>query len=264
MKRLRRHDYYEVPTFDGQCNISDENNFNLQNRNTKIRHENTLEAAVLDGDTLQAIALRFHCTISDIKRLNKIDRDNEIFARKVIRVPISASSILLDTLPLVHKSGNNSPNNEKEVSINSINKPGLNANQSDFNEKLILASVNNATFVNQKNISHNVSELDNNDREVSASEPLLLGDENEITFPATLKPPRNDFFSWSGSDCDLNWIFLLLFILLICVIVPLIYVVLVAEHPENFHPQHSRFDDDEPKHHISNSVQLMNGTHPVS
>lgn len=49
------------------------------------------------------------CQVSDIKRLNKIERDLEIHARKTIRVPMTRENVLVDHLPGVHSSGQSSP-----------------------------------------------------------------------------------------------------------------------------------------------------------
>lgn len=40
---------------------------------------------------------------------------------------------------------------------------------------------------------------------------------------------------WSGSDCDMSWICLLIFILALCFVIPLVYVVYLAEHPHHNH-----------------------------
>lgn len=81
---------------------------------------------------------------------------------------------------------------------------------------------------------------------IDSDYPLLLAstDSDEGDY-ATLQSgphvirgaPRNDF-SCSGSDCDISWICLLVVILALCFAIPLIYVIYIAEHPEEFshHP----------------------------
>jgi LysM domain len=171
-----------------------------------------------------SIALRFNCTVTDIKRLNKIDKDNEIFAFKVLRVPLTAHNILLDTLPKIHKSGSNSPREKKKVPAS-----GTPPNQEKLEEKLLVASVTNATIQKSPDAVDRVDE--------DASEPLI--DRSRFRgYPRTIRPPRNDFLTFNGSDCELNWIFLLIVILAFCVIVPLIYVFMVYEHPEKFVHKH--------------------------
>lgn len=79
--------------------------------------------------------------IADIKRLNKIDKENEIFARKVIKVPVTAHSIILETLPSVHRSGQNSPKHQPEQNgSTSSNGNGILKSDS-LQEKLLVASV---------------------------------------------------------------------------------------------------------------------------
>lgn len=41
----------------------DQRNIQLQNQQRKLRRENVLEAQIQPGDTLQAIALRYNCTV---------------------------------------------------------------------------------------------------------------------------------------------------------------------------------------------------------
>ena len=41
----------------------EQRNIQLQNQRRRIRQENVLEAQIQPGDTLQAIALRYNCTV---------------------------------------------------------------------------------------------------------------------------------------------------------------------------------------------------------
>lgn len=232
MKRIRspKHDYL---TDD----YSYEDDISLQSRTSRsrIQEQHTLEADVLEGDTLQAISLRFNCTIADIKRLNKIDKEFEIHARKTIRVPLNAFN-LLEQIPEVHKSGSNSP---KTINQQASTSRGL--ENSNLDEKLILASISNATYKNTDTYRDAVRP----ENDLSGFEDSLLINSN----PIPMRRPRNDLFAIDGSDCDLNWICLLVFIIACCIIVPLIYVLWIYEHPE-FHPAHSPYDDpDHSDHH---------------
>ncbi|EAT41007.1 AAEL007321-PA [Aedes aegypti] len=209
--------------------------------------ERWMEAQVLPGDTLQAIALRFNCTIAELKKINKIDKDNEIFARRIIRVPITPHSILLETLPKVHTSGNSSPKNVPSLlqSTTSVLET-----QTNLDEKLIVAAVSSASYKDNK-VNHVVLNTRNvNDHTASddplegsskryadndAKQPLLSGEYDEnLPQPRPVRLPASDF-SCNGSDCDISWICLLVCILALCFAIPLIYVVYVAEHPEKFH-----------------------------
>lgn len=110
------------------------------------RLENTLEVKVQEGDTLQALALRFHCSVADIKRLNKIDRDNEIHARRIIRIPVTVHNVLLgasdgDALPAIHRSGNNSPRHNIDQEP-AIERNPLEDARMMLGERLLVAAVN--------------------------------------------------------------------------------------------------------------------------
>lgn len=194
-----------------------------------------------------AIAIRFNCTIEVIKRLNKIDKSNEIYSRKILKVPINSHSILLDTMPQVHKSGNNSPKSPDRLDSSRPQEPSTSSNgifPADANtleEKLFIASVSSA--------SYQINQNGQREQKIEASptaESLLLGEESSILprQPATMRPLRNDFLSVNGSDCDVHWTCLLFFILALCVIIPLIYVYKVYEHPEEYHHGHIIYDSE--------------------
>lgn len=173
-----------------------------------------------------------------MKRLNKIMSDNEIHAFRVVKVPLTAQNVLLDTLPKVHKSGQNSPKNKEKAATSHDAMPS----QEKLEEKLLVASVSNAVITKPEGSA-----------ELSVEDALS---ENTAFrgYPRTFGAPRSDI-TFNGSDCELNWIVLLICILAVCVIVPLIYVYMVHEHPERFVHEHSKYDDPDiylkQLHHLS-------------
>uniref|UniRef100_A0A1Q3F238 Putative conserved plasma membrane protein n=1 Tax=Culex tarsalis TaxID=7177 RepID=A0A1Q3F238_CULTA len=207
--------------------------------------ERWMEAQILPGDTLQAIALRFNCTIAELKKINKIDKDNEIFARRIIRVPITPHSILLETLPKVHSSGNSSP--KRNVPDAAQTAALVIEKQTNLDEKLIVAAVSTASYRTDPTAASVTATssfsagdgfpVDQSAATAGQTEhaPLLSGEyDDNLPQPRPLKLPSNDF-SCSGSDCDISWICLLVCILALCFAIPLIYVIYVAEHIEKYH-----------------------------
>ncbi|XP_034107862.1 lysM and putative peptidoglycan-binding domain-containing protein 4 [Drosophila albomicans] len=210
------------------------------------RFENTLEVKVQEDDTLQALALRFHCSVADIKRLNKIDRENEIHARRIIRIPVTVHNVLLgshdpDALPAVHRSGNNSPRHilEKELAIE---RNPLEDARLMLDERLLVAAVNAAE--GQPSPRRDVNKFydgsdDNGNREQTLDDSTALLDDMLVDRHAPrLRPipgPSLRAIDWSGSDCDMSWICLLIFILALCFVIPLVYVIYLAEHPHHTH-----------------------------
>jgi len=182
--------------------------------------------------------------------LNKIHQDNEIHAFKTIKVPLSAHNILVDTLPKIHKSGNNSP--KATLSRNDL------PSKERLEEKLLLASVSNAVIKTSDCGDKSGALDDANHLENEMLNEPLLKDTQFRGYPKSIKLPKNDFLTFNGSDCELSWVFLLIAILAFCVIIPLIYVYAVYEHPENFNHSHSKYDD--PDIHFRSHLNVV--THP--
>ncbi|KRF99168.1 uncharacterized protein Dwil_GK17804 [Drosophila willistoni] len=225
--------------------------------NKLARFENTLEVKVQEDDTLQALALRFHCSVADIKRLNKIDRENEIHARRIIRIPVTVHNVLLgngsiltqqDALPAVHRSGNNSPRHNAEPTLQ-IERNPLEDARLMLDERLLVAAVNaSGTVDNQPTTSATSTggatngilgfpddeahtERSANDDNAPLLNEMLMDRHAPLVRP--IPGPSLRAIDWSGSDCDMSWICLLVFILALCVVIPLVYVIYLAEHPHH-------------------------------
>lgn len=50
-----------------------------------------------EGDTLNSIALQYHCTVADIKRANSLLKEQDFFALRSIKIPVKRFSILTET-----------------------------------------------------------------------------------------------------------------------------------------------------------------------
>lgn len=150
-------------------------------------------------------------------------------------MPQTAQNLLLDTLPKVHKSGHNSPNSREKVREATSDAT---SSKEKLEEKLLLASVSNAVITKSEDaVDRPYSET----IEPTAGDTLLERSQFR-GYPRTFGAPRNDYLTFSGSDCELNWVVLLICILALCVIVPLIYVFWIYEHPD-YHSSHSQYDD---------------------
>ncbi|TWW76355.1 lysM and putative peptidoglycan-binding domain-containing protein 4 isoform X1 [Takifugu flavidus] len=56
-----------------------------------------LEREVLDGDTLNKLALQYGCKVADIKRLNNLMQEQDFYALKSVRIPVQKHSFLGET-----------------------------------------------------------------------------------------------------------------------------------------------------------------------
>ncbi|XP_010635484.1 lysM and putative peptidoglycan-binding domain-containing protein 3 [Fukomys damarensis] len=53
---------------------------------------------IQEGDTLNAIALQYCCTVADIKRVNNLISDQDFFALRAIKIPVKKFSSLTESL----------------------------------------------------------------------------------------------------------------------------------------------------------------------
>ncbi|XP_055690870.1 lysM and putative peptidoglycan-binding domain-containing protein 3 [Lutzomyia longipalpis] len=240
MKRTRTRNPQEGPSVDYEPLAR--NSTELPMRRVRSPQVPTIEAQVQENDTLQAIALRFNCQVSELKRLNKIERDNEIFARSVIRVPITPHTVLLETIPGVHKSGTSSPTRAKVVPENLGGR--------DLDEKLIIASVSHSERAPTDSIQNIIlnTKISSNDyrdddlafdplgiEERDLGQPLLSGEIDDAIPQPRIIPIRHRMdMSCNGADCDISWVCLFIFILVLCFAIPIIYIIFKTE-PEHEH-----------------------------
>ncbi|XP_036332153.1 lysM and putative peptidoglycan-binding domain-containing protein 4 isoform X1 [Rhagoletis pomonella] len=230
--------------------------FNTLEKRPSHRFENTIEAKVEEGDTLQALALRFHCSVADIKRINKIDKDNEIYARKVVKIPVTPHSILLETLPIVHKSGSNSPSQcEDDTLVTNIMKNPLEDARVVLGEKLIVASVNSSSttsqgtndinneiisskFIRKANAYTEEDSIHGTENDSAALLEDILNDDFAETHVRPIRGPSLSTLLWSGSDGDMTWVCLFIVILALCFAIPLV-VVIFWTHPHSSGSNHN-------------------------
>ncbi|XP_011145449.1 lysM and putative peptidoglycan-binding domain-containing protein 4 isoform X2 [Harpegnathos saltator] len=112
---------------------------NINQSSSRLHKIEVINVEVKPGDTLQALALRYSCTISELKQINKIDKENEIHAKPYIKVPVQPFSVLTE------KKCDNvvSAQNSEEESV----KQELNLNSTSTN---IQSSENNSLASNRQ------------------------------------------------------------------------------------------------------------------
>ncbi|KAM3608583.1 uncharacterized protein V6R79_001247 [Siganus canaliculatus] len=63
----------------------------------RLRNMQLLEREVLDGDSLNKLALQYGCKVADIKRVNNLMQEQDLFALKYIKIPVQKHSFLTET-----------------------------------------------------------------------------------------------------------------------------------------------------------------------
>ncbi|XP_015234183.1 PREDICTED: lysM and putative peptidoglycan-binding domain-containing protein 4 [Cyprinodon variegatus] len=69
-----------------------------QSKQDSQRNVQLLEHKVLDGDTLNKLALQYGCKVADIKRVNNLFQEQDLFALKFIKIPVQKHSFMTETL----------------------------------------------------------------------------------------------------------------------------------------------------------------------
>ncbi|EFA06411.1 lysM and putative peptidoglycan-binding domain-containing protein 3 [Tribolium castaneum] len=201
--------------FGKHSDSDDETELFTVRKTSPKKEKATVEKTVEEGDTLQSLAIRYCCTIEDLKRLNNIHKENEIFAKRTIKVPQYPIALALAG---VHVSGRSSPNDPSASGQVDTDQLTTSLKETEVNQIIFNSSLA------QK--SHDVTEESGDDEEVH------LLPHSPLEEPAVTK------IDCSGVDGDISIKALVLCIVIVIFAVPLIYVFYVAEHPKQHHHNH--------------------------
>lgn len=162
-----------------------------------------------------------------MKRINKIDKENEIYAKPYIKVPVQPFSILTEALP--ESQGNNvittSEQCQKEAPTRmeeQLIDLGATSTSTESSNTEINAIILNS--VCEPLSSYNSA----NTPETPYTEHDTLLDDNENT--ETAESCETDMFKCSGDNWGLSWTQLLVFSLLLSFAGPIIYILYIAEY----------------------------------
>ncbi|XP_058792312.1 lysM and putative peptidoglycan-binding domain-containing protein 3 [Phymastichus coffea] len=184
---------------------------------------------VQSEDTLQALALRYQCTISELKRINKIHKDNEIHAHRTIKVPIQPFSLLTETK-------NDNSKTDQDIKSNLLINTGndiVSKENEIINVLMIPTPSSSAIEINNIIMNSTVESLSQFNSECA---PFVEDTETDklISFVDYNKSNTNNnivnTFTCSGADWGLSWYQVLCFSLLLGFAGPIIYVLYIAEH----------------------------------
>jgi len=162
-----------------------------------------------------------------LKRINKIDKENEIYAKPYIKVPVQPFSILTETLS--ESQGNDviatSEQCQKEAPVRMeeqlIDLGAMSTSTESSNTEINTIILNS---VCEPLSSYNSA----NTPETPYTEYDTLLDDTENTEIA--ESCETDMFKCSGDNWGLSWTQLLVFSLLLSFAGPIIYILYIAEY----------------------------------
>lgn len=62
------------------------------------QYEQVVERPVRQGETLRTIAIKYRISVSELKRVNRLEKDSEFYALSHIKIPVKANSLLGEIL----------------------------------------------------------------------------------------------------------------------------------------------------------------------
>ncbi|KAI4467498.1 hypothetical protein MML48_2g00011417 [Holotrichia oblita] len=229
-KTKTRRDEYEYKKLGDKC--SDDSGDDVELYPKKLYQEPpTVEKVVEEGDTLQSLAIRYGCSVAELKRLNHILNDNEIYAKGVVKVPDRPFSTILAG---VHSSGRSSPTGR--TALKKIDH--LDSLESKLKTSLLLNIPSTSKSKNFNEVIFNSTIASKPCEVINETQQETSYDDEEITLlPKSVQkssPEVVSKFTCSGADADISWIALIICIIIVIVAVPLISSFYIYEHPEQY------------------------------
>ncbi|CAH2089402.1 unnamed protein product [Euphydryas editha] len=222
--------------------IRDDNELHSEIQLYRIKpQDHFIEAQVQEGDTLQAIALRFHCSISELKRINQIHKDNEIFARRTIKVPVTPYSVLTEMVPAPQQP-EPVPSTSSQASTSLVMQHAVYNPVSNKLPQLHNNNIQNAVEM-KKDFAIDCNTVVMNSSLAPSVVPYTDTEQNEdISEDTTLLPSKAKVpveavvvkeLTSHGADFGLKWYHLVCFLLILGVLTPIWYVMFNLDKHEH-------------------------------
>lgn len=167
--------------------------------------------------------------ISELKRINHIHKDNEIFARRTIKVPITPYSVLTEMIPPESAPSTSSQTNRTQELTHS-NNFSLGNNKTEVKEDFAIDC--NEIVLNSTLAPASIPYTDIEPAEQASEDTQLLPSKEKISVEAVVVKQLTS----QGADFGLKWFHLLCFVLVLGVMAPLIYVMFFLEKHDIEHP----------------------------
>ncbi|XP_047117921.1 lysM and putative peptidoglycan-binding domain-containing protein 3 isoform X1 [Schistocerca piceifrons] len=231
-KSVAPNDFEETEFIFHQSDDSD-NDFPLHSK----KEEHYVEKELQQGDTLQSLSLDFNCSIAELKRINKIHKENEIYALRIVKIPIKPGSFIIEKL-----QAENIKHNVKDDSLTLTAEIHSTHAEADLSRRLTANSIPPSLppdeeklkiFDSKQLVSNALSHLNNQSTNCILKGDIQLSDDrrdlNELTEIPVSAQDTSSLWRCNGDDCGLSWKPLLLFILSLGLAGPLLYIIYIAE-----------------------------------
>lgn len=75
---------------------------------TRPPNDQCVEAEIRPTDTLASLSLKYNVPVAELKRVNRLINDKDLFAKNVIKIPVKTASLLTEILPASDRQSGNS------------------------------------------------------------------------------------------------------------------------------------------------------------
>ncbi|GFO40850.1 lysm and putative peptidoglycan-binding domain-containing protein 3 [Plakobranchus ocellatus] len=201
------------------------------------------EKEIDEGETLQAIALKYACPVSELKRLNNLIQDQEFFALKVLKVPIKKHGILSEQIakrsalnfPLSHSKGAevHSPVSDGDSYTNYFEDSDSHPDLSDPETQIKVMR----TLSIRDNLSSQAKESEKFLQKMDSDLAKLKQDSrkereslSEVISVLTNKSfhpleRSNHMNKHNGADCGISWWSIMVYSLIVGIFLPIVFLI---------------------------------------
>ncbi|EGW05955.1 lysM and putative peptidoglycan-binding domain-containing protein 3 [Cricetulus griseus] len=169
---------------------------------------------IQEGDTLNAVALQYCCTVADIKRVNNLISDQDFFALRSIKIPVKKFSSLTETLhPLKGRQGFHPPL-----------VPCAQGQETVAAEDSLCSSESAGSFL--KEVDRDIEQIVKctDTKKENLNEVVSALTAQQIRFePDSRSTPRKD--PYYGADWGIGWWTAVVIMLIVGIITPVFYLL---------------------------------------
>lgn len=173
--------------------------------------------------------------VSELKRINQIHKDNEIFARRTLKVPVTPYSVLTELIPSPHPAQAapatlvTPPTNQLlQLLENNTQKEVPNVQDTSTESKDECAIDCNTIVLNSTLAPSIVPYVDEQMESMSEDTQLLPNKPRDSVEAVVVKQLTSQ-----GADFGIKWFHLVCFVLILVVVVPLVYVMFYLDKHEH-------------------------------
>ncbi|XP_070599151.1 lysM and putative peptidoglycan-binding domain-containing protein 3 [Erythrolamprus reginae] len=170
---------------------------------------------IQEGDTLNALALQYSCSVADIKRVNNLITDQDFFALRTIKIPVKKFSLLTET----HCFPKNRQNSRSASSSYSTE-----FSDSSIAPELFLSTETAGNFL--KEVDRDIEQIVkcNATKRENLNEVVSALSTQQLNFEQDGKPVRQKD-PYYGADWGIGWWTAVVIMVVVGIITPVFYLL---------------------------------------